>query len=88
MVRSQKAVPATSWETGAAKAGGQDPVSRNRDASLQVESSPSTEQQERYREAAALLRQWMQERDEFEEEIWPVLDEELRNRRLRFRVGE
>lgn len=63
-------------------------MSRNRDASLQLESSPSAEQQERYREAATLLRQWMQEKDEFEEEIWPVLEEELRNRRLRFRVGE
>ena len=63
-------------------------MSRNRDASLQIEPSPSTEQQERYREAAALLRQWMQEKDDFEEEIWPILEEQLRNRRLRLWVGE
>ena len=49
-------------------------------------SGVPAEQQQRYQEAASLLRQWMQERDEFEEEIWPILEEELRNRRLRLNV--
>ena len=37
---------------------------------------------ERYRQAAALLRQWQAERGAYDERTWPALEKELKNSAL------
>jgi hypothetical protein len=43
------------------------------------------ERRERYRQAAALLDQWMAEEDGYDREIWPLVKEELKDLRTRCR---
>jgi hypothetical protein len=43
----------------------------------------SPELQERSRRAAELLREWMAVKDGYDEEIWPLLEEELASGRTR-----
>ena len=45
---------------------------------------PSPEQQERYRKAATLLRQWRED-DQGEDDGWPLVEEELKS--LRVQLG-
>lgn len=45
-------------------------------------------QQERYRKVAELLREWMGADDGYDDEIWPLIEEELRDPGIRCRVGE
>ncbi len=44
------------------------------------------EQKALYREAAELIREWMQADDGYDEEVWPLIEEELQDRRLRMVV--
>jgi len=46
---------------------------------------PSPEQQERYRKAASLLRQWRDADDGYDAEIWPLIEAELKGLRTRLR---
>ena len=43
----------------------------------------SPEERERNRETAALLRSWMESDGQYEEEVWPLIEEELKNSRMR-----
>ena len=45
--------------------------------------SPSPEQQERYRKAAVSLREWMEAGDGYDDEIWPLIEEELKDPGIR-----
>ena len=47
----------------------------------------SPEIQERPRKAAELLREWMTADDGYDEEIWPLIEEELANSRTRVGSG-
>jgi hypothetical protein len=49
-----------------------------------ADERPSPEQQERYRKAASLLRQWMAEKDEEEDAVWPMVEEEMKGIRVHF----
>lgn len=44
---------------------------------------PSAERQQRYEEAASLLRQWMDAEDGYDAELWPLVEEELQGIRMR-----
>lgn len=44
---------------------------------------PTPEQRERYQEAAHLLREWMASEDSYDEEVWPLVEEELKHGRMR-----
>lgn len=50
-----------------------------------ADERPSPEQQERYRQAASPLRQWMAEKDEEEDAVWPFVEKELKEIRVNFR---
>jgi hypothetical protein len=41
---------------------------------------------ERNRKAAALLRKWMADESGYDEEIWPALEQELKDSAVRFRT--
>lgn len=44
------------------------------------------EQKARNREAAELLREWMQAEHSYDDEVWPLIEEELQDQRLRMVV--
>jgi hypothetical protein len=46
------------------------------------------ELQERSRQAAELLRKWMSADDGYDEQIWPLVEEELTSSRTRIGSGE
>ncbi len=50
--------------------------------------SPRPDRRARYRHAAALLRQWMQEPDDYDERVWPSVEEVLKDSGLRLRAEE
>jgi len=43
------------------------------------------EREERYRRLAAQLQEWAAEDAEYDEEVWPLVEEELRSLRMRCR---
>lgn len=43
-------------------------------------------QKARYQEAGDLLRGWMQAEDGYDEEVWPLIEEELKDQRMRMAV--
>lgn len=43
------------------------------------------EREERYRRLAAQLQDWAAEDAEYDEEVWPLVEEELRSLRMRCR---
>jgi hypothetical protein len=51
------------------------------DDQAKVEREPdpllTPEVRERQRQAAALVREWAQEKDGYDEEIWPLIEEEF-----------
>ena len=50
-----------------------------------VDPLPPAERMERNRKAAALLRQWMADDSRYDEEMWPVLEQALKEDPIRFR---
>jgi hypothetical protein len=50
-----------------------------------LDETPEVDREDRNRQAAALLRQWMSEDDGYDREIWPILEEELKDLRTRLR---
>jgi hypothetical protein len=46
---------------------------------------PGSGRQDRYRQAATLLHQWMAEDDGYDQETWPLVKEELKDLRTRCR---
>jgi hypothetical protein len=44
------------------------------------------EQKARYRQAAELLRGWMQAEDGYDQEVWPLIEAELKDHRMRMAV--
>lgn len=44
------------------------------------------EQRERYRQAAELLCDWMQAEDGYDQEVWPLIEAELKDHRMRMAV--
>jgi len=50
-----------------------------------LEENRRQTRRERYRAAAALLREWRAEDDGYDDEIWPLLAEELKDARMRCR---
>ena len=48
----------------------------------EVAEPPNVGRRERYRQAAELLRQWSAEDDGCDDEIWPLLEKELKDHRL------
>ncbi len=53
--------------------------------SRKLDETPDVEREDRKRQAAALLRQWMSEPDEYDHEVWPLIKEELGDLRMRCR---
>ena len=43
----------------------------------------SAEERERYQRASDLLAGWMKADDHYDEEVWPLVEEELKNSRMR-----
>lgn len=43
----------------------------------------SPEERERYKKASDLLAGWMKAGDRYDEEVWPLVEEELKNSRMR-----
>jgi len=41
--------------------------------------------QKRYKKAAQLIRQWLDQDDDYDARVWPLLAEELADSRLRLR---
>lgn len=58
------------------------PTPPARDAELEIPLGPTND---RNRQAAALLRQWMAQDDGYDDEIWPFVEEEMKNIRMRCR---
>lgn len=58
---------------------------RKETAVPQADDELSGERLERNRRAAALLREWMAEDEGYDREIWPLLEEELRDLRMQVR---
>jgi len=50
-----------------------------------VDPLPPAERMERNRKAAALLREWMADDSGYDEEMWPVLEQALKEDPIRFR---
>jgi hypothetical protein len=50
-----------------------------------VDPLPPAERMERNRKAAALLREWMADDSGYDEEVWPVLEQALKEDSIRFR---
>lgn len=50
-----------------------------------LDPSPRPDRRARYRHAADLLRQWMQEPDDYDERVWPAVEEALKDSGLRLR---
>jgi hypothetical protein len=48
-----------------------------------VSGSEDQERQSRYSQAAELLREWQDDESGYDEEIWPLLDEDLPSLRMR-----
>jgi len=42
-----------------------------------------TSRRDRYRRAAALIERWLADESGYDEEIWPLLEEELKGGRMR-----
>jgi hypothetical protein len=42
----------------------------------------------RYKKAAALIRKWMAEEDDYDETVWPALEQELKEGGLRCREAD
>jgi len=54
---------------------------KSREVSTEIDQPDpllTPEQRERQRQAAALVREWAQEEDGYDEEIWPLLEQELK----------
>lgn len=43
----------------------------------------SAEESARYKKASDLLAGWMKAEDSYDEEVWPLVEEELKNSRMR-----
>lgn len=43
----------------------------------------SPEERERYKKASDLLADWLKADDQHDEEVWPLVEEELKNSRMR-----
>lgn len=43
----------------------------------------SPEEREWNRETAAMIRSWMEQDDGYDDEVWPLIEEELKNSRMR-----
>lgn len=54
-------------------------------AEAQLSGPARAPKADRYRQAAALLRQWMAEDDGYDDAIWPLVNEELEGLRMRCR---
>ena len=50
-----------------------------------VDPLPPAERMERSRKAAALLREWMVDESGYDEEVWPALEQTLKEDPVRFR---
>lgn len=53
--------------------------------SRRLDETPEVEREDGNRQAAALLHQWMSEADGYDQEMWPLLKDELRDLRTRCR---
>jgi hypothetical protein len=47
-------------------------------ASEKAEANLSGDRRDRYRQAAALLRQWREDDSGYDEKIWPLIEEEFK----------
>ena len=54
-------------------------------SSTQVSSQPRQTERDRRKKAAALIQRWLDDESDHDERFWPVLEEELRDSRLRCR---
>lgn len=52
---------------------------------LWVDPLPPAERMERNLKAAALLREWMADDSGYDEEVWPALEQALKEEPIRFR---
>jgi len=47
---------------------------------------PPQTRRDRYRRAAAFIESWLADESGYDEEVWPLLEEELKDARMRCRV--
>ena len=52
-------------------------------ASEKAEANLLEDRRDRYRQAAALLRQWREDDSGYDEKIWPLIEEEFRLREFK-----
>ena len=50
--------------------------------------SDSAEISERQQRLVALIRQWMEADDDYDDRVWPILEEELKKDRFRLRDND
>ena len=76
--------PLDGKRAGASQAGSSKPPARP-GAGTWVDPLTPAERMERNRRAAALLREWMADDSGYDEEMWPVLEQALKEDPVRFR---